>query len=200
MAEYWTKGADDWKGPQMPTDVQSGQLRLVREGAKASCQVSDGPGKPFATIFEKDDFSTDDIVHLRFHVTDGQKPGYAVDARLVDLRVRYGRRAAEPDAKVQAKNPVQPPERPAAKNNWLAMTLGLCLATTLVFASVVALLLYVFRRSPFQGAAPALEQVAFVCAGCGKSLKTKAVSAGKKLKCPQCGTTGVVPSPGVAPS
>ena len=34
MAEYWTKGADDWAGPQVATEVRSGQLRLVREAPR----------------------------------------------------------------------------------------------------------------------------------------------------------------------
>jgi hypothetical protein len=40
------------------------------------------------------------------------------------------------------------------------------------------------------------ESFAIACAGCGKHLKIKAALAGKKVKCPHCGTALVVPQPG----
>ena len=197
MAEYWTKGANDWRGPQELTDVRRGQLRLVREGARARCQVADEPGKPFHTIFEKDDFSTDDIVHLRFQVTDGNKPGYAVDARLIDLRIRHGRTAAKADAPIQPKNVVAPTDRKAEfGGGWLVLTLGLCLAMTLAVLGAVGLLLFVRRNRETRVAAPPAEVVAFACQSCGKSLKTKAASAGKKNQMPEVRHDGGCSAPG----
>jgi hypothetical protein len=111
MAEYWTKGADDWRGPQVDTDVRSGQLRLVREGSRARCQVSEGPGKEFVTVFEKDNFGTEDLAYLRFQVTDGNKPGYAVDARLVDLRIRHDDVSSSTVTEPTAASPTPAQER-----------------------------------------------------------------------------------------
>jgi DNA-directed RNA polymerase subunit RPC12/RpoP len=42
-------------------------------------------------------------------------------------------------------------------------------------------------------AAEPAATVAFACADCGKRLKSKAEMAGKKIKCPQCGSVAVVP-------
>jgi predicted RNA-binding Zn-ribbon protein involved in translation (DUF1610 family) len=35
--------------------------------------------------------------------------------------------------------------------------------------------------------------VPFMCPGCGKKLRAKALAAGKKFKCPQCGKAVLVP-------
>src|SRR3982751_6576474 len=40
--------------------------------------------------------------------------------------------------------------------------------------------------------------IAITCAGCGKNLKVKDEWAGKKGKCPQCGTTFAIPAAGQA--
>src|SRR6476469_2883225 len=40
--------------------------------------------------------------------------------------------------------------------------------------------------------------IAITCAGCGKNLKVKDEWAGKKGKCPQCGTTFLIPAAGEA--
>jgi DNA-directed RNA polymerase subunit RPC12/RpoP len=195
MAEYWTKGNNDWKGPQVPTDVRSGQLRLVREGARARCQISEGLGKEFKTILEKADFSTEDIQHMVFQVTDGNKPGYDVDARLVELRVRHGRSDAKAGVPVPGKNVVPQAEQPADTSFWLVITFALCSALTLIVLGAFVVFLLVRRRRKVDAGSPPVEIVAFKCESCGKNLKTKAMSAGKSLKCPKCGTTVVVPKP-----
>ncbi len=41
--------------------------------------------------------------------------------------------------------------------------------------------------------------ITVVCQSCKKSLKAPDSAAGKKAKCPQCGTVVVVPSPALAP-
>jgi serine/threonine protein kinase/predicted RNA-binding Zn-ribbon protein involved in translation (DUF1610 family) len=206
MAEYWTQGADDWKGPQLETAVRSGQLRLVREGSTARCQVSEGPGTEFMTIFEKDDFGTEDIAYLRFQVTDGNKPGYAVDARLVDLRVRYGITGPTKVADPVAPAPLTPgkEERKAGFSGKLALMLLFSMTLTLLVAIGLGLFLHVRRRRvgrknpqhDVHDAKPAAAHlVTFACTACGKSLKSKAALAGKKVKCPQCGKALVAPQP-----
>jgi DNA-directed RNA polymerase subunit RPC12/RpoP len=199
MAEYWTKGANDWKGPQVPTEIRSGQLRLVREGAKASCQVSEGAGKEFTTVFEKADFPKEDIHHMVFQVTDGNKPGYNVDARLIDLRVRYGRLDAVADLPVLPKPAAPQTEGREEGSIWLPVTLALCFGLTLTIVGGVGVFVFIRgrrgRRADVNELPPAEsgENVKFDCSACGKHLKTKASSAGKKLKCPKCGTIVVVP-------
>jgi serine/threonine-protein kinase len=65
-------------------------------------------------------------------------------------------------------------------------------------------------RQPGQVPAPALAapprpssgqgdtEMSFACSGCGTNLKAKAEQAGKKVKCPRCGTAVLVPPPGPA--
>jgi DNA-directed RNA polymerase subunit RPC12/RpoP len=209
MAEYWTKGANDWRGPREDTERRSGQLRLVREGSAARCQVSEGPGKEFKTILEKEDFGTEDMVHLRFEVAVGNKSAYAVDARLVDLRVRYGNGAAA--LNVPVNNPLVPIDPNAAPRNSpkaetrgiLSLMLAGALVITLAIASALGLFLYFRGRgaekktpekhSIVTESAVATEIVTFACSSCGKKLKTNVTMAGKNMKCPQCGKAVLVP-------
>jgi DNA-directed RNA polymerase subunit RPC12/RpoP len=199
MAEYWTKGADDWAGPQVDTEVKGGQLRLVREGSRARCLVSEGPGKEFKTIFEKDDFGTEDMAYLHFQVTDGGKPGSAIDARLLDLRIRHDyvglTRVAEPVAPALE-------ELEAKSSGTRALILAASLMVTLIAVALVSYI-HVCRRRDAQSTprpdvmnAPpaAAHAVIFPCTACGKKLKIKATSAGKKVKCPHCGQTAFAPN------
>jgi DNA-directed RNA polymerase subunit RPC12/RpoP len=190
-AEYWTKGAKDFKAPWVKTETRSGQLRLVREGQKVRCLASEKSGADFITVFAKDDFGADDLVHLRFVVSDGNKSSYTIDARLVDLRVRYG------DAKnrAQAAVPIVLPERPRSRLN-LLVVLAAMLAPLLGFV-----LFYFWRKrrtepstkdAPVEEAAP--DRVTFACSACGKKLNAKAESAGKTIKCPRCAQAVRVPT------
>jgi Protein of unknown function (DUF1583) len=155
MAEYWVKDPPkDYQARGKPTETRSGQLRLAREGAKLMFLASEGPGKEFIKIYEQDKFGTEDLKHLRFQVTDGNSPGLAVDARLVDLRVRMGKvkldRAAEP-APLAAPAPPDPvlpaePERKTDSKGWLAAALILGLAFPLLLAGVLGGWLYLRRR------------------------------------------------------
>lgn len=201
MAEYWTKGANDWRGPQVPTEVRSGQLRLVRVGSLVRCQASEAPGKEFMTIFEKDDFGTEDMVHMRLQVTDGNKPGYAVDARLLDLRIRYD--IAGPARVANIVTPVPPvpitPPKEASKATTSGMlALVLLAGATITVLTALGIFVYARRRRAdhedaeyeTSGTGPPLT---FACTACGKSLKIKAASAGKKVKCPRCGKAILVP-------
>jgi hypothetical protein len=205
MAEYWNKGADEWTGPQLATEVRSGQLRLVREGSTARCQVSEGPGKEFKTIFEKESFGTEMIRYLRFQVTDGMKPGYAVDARLVDLRVRYdivnAAKVAEsvapaPDDRSDDGRNAEAPGRPALK-----VVAGMAMVA-LVAIALGSLVRVRRRRSIMQTprcaadhAEPAAADAMIVaCTGCSKKLRIKPSLAGKKVRCPKCGQIVLIPS------
>jgi hypothetical protein len=205
MAEYWKKGADDWSGPQLATEVRSGQLRLVREGSRSRCQVSEGPGKEFMTIFEKEDFGTEAIQYLRFQVTDGLKPGYAVDARLVDLRVRYDIVASAKVANAVAPAPDAPSDdgRKADSRDRLALKVVVGIAVALLFTIALGWFVRVRRRRGAQNAPESdvipIEPAAAIpvivaCTGCSKKLRIKPSLAGKKVKCPKCGQAVHIPS------
>lgn len=200
MAEYWTKGADDWQGPQVPTEARSGQLRLVREGSRARCQASAGPGQEFMTILEKEAFGTEDMVYLRFQVTDGNKPGYAVDARLIDLRVRHGRAGQPHVAEPVTPPPSAPPQVASSPRSspLRALLLVGILSIILLTAFALAWFINLRRRDSSKTPEPDVHnaeanRLTFACTACGKNLKIRAALAGKKLKCPHCGQ--VLPAP-----
>jgi hypothetical protein len=205
MAEYWNKGADEWTGPQLATEVRSGQLRLVREGFNARCQVSEGPGKEFVTVLEKEGFGTEVIRYLRFQVTDGMKPGYAVDARLVDLRIRYDIVSPAKVANPVAPTPDAPSDdgRKADTRDRLALKVVVGMTIAVLFAIALGSFVHVRRRRAAQKSPgpdvdfvePAAAQAVIVaCTGCSKRLKVKPSLAGKKVKCPKCGQAVLVPS------
>ena len=201
MAEYFTEGANDWQGPQLPTNARSGQLRMVREGTAVRGQVSEGPGQEFATIFEKADFGAEALPHLKFVVSTGNKLGYAVDARLVDLRVRYGnvgqaKAADDPVAPVPVV-PINAEPKAESRSNLLLL---LALGMMLMLALAITLGLFLFLRRGAQKTPetdidlPAAAAATLACTSCGKRLTVKSVSAGKRVKCPKCGEAVVVPS------
>ena len=177
------------------TGDTSGQVRLVRQGSLLSYQVSDqtAPGG-FKELF-KTEFGTDDLTNLRLEV-NAEEDGCAVDARLIDLRIRSGGQVAD--------LPAAAPPR-AGRKGWLAAALILGLVITSSTAAGVWLYRRQGRRAgktPGPAAAPdeqaepaAAPSVSFACAGCGKQLRARAELAGKKLHCPGCGEPFVVPGP-----
>jgi DNA-directed RNA polymerase subunit RPC12/RpoP len=75
---------------------------------------------------------------------------------------------------------------------WIAIGLvGLLLAVVAVFVALIWLVKG--RGQSAEIAAPAAV-INFRCSACGKSLKTKAGSAGKTVKCPGCGVAVAVPA------
>ena len=94
---------------------------------------------------------------------------------MLGLQVRASRPAVDPVVAAE-EEPTTGPRK------WLVAT-GIALAILLVLAAILVVG-YRRRRAP---------AVAFACAGCGKQLKSKAEMAGKKIKCPQCGSVAVVP-------
>src|SRR5262249_24033010 len=136
LTQYWHTDRD-YQVRSKPTEAKVGQLRLVRIGPSLRYLVSDGPGQQFREIWFQEDFSREDIRHLRFGVSDSGEPGNPVDARLIDLKVRMGGalpdRAFEP-APLAAPAPLEDPASPADETQtwtWtknspvLALLLGL---------------------------------------------------------------------------
>jgi DNA-directed RNA polymerase subunit RPC12/RpoP len=114
----------------------------------------------------------------------------------------------------EPRNPVRPaPTGPAAgpqktgSRAWLsaALLIGLGISVALVLALAAGL--YVRRRRTAKTPEGAIVKdtkdqsevaapvVSFKCSECGKNLKTKAGSAGKKVKCPHCGKAVLAPVP-----
>jgi hypothetical protein len=88
-SESWTGGmGNNYQKRTRPTEARVGQLRLVRKGASIHYLAADGLGGDFQELFVQDQFGTEDMAHVRFVVADSGSPGNAVDARLVDWRVR----------------------------------------------------------------------------------------------------------------
>ena len=94
-----------------PTDEKAGQLCLKREGNLLTFLVKDATTEgTFKKIFECE-FGWDDLSIVRYVVNTGEEP-LAVDARLVDLRIRYGKLAEGAPA-------VEPP------STWLRLLPGI---------------------------------------------------------------------------
>jgi hypothetical protein len=192
LAESWNKDRPgNYRAQPEPTQTRTGKLRLMREGSTLYYLVTDGPGDNFRELHRDKEFGTDELRLLRFVVNNSGSPA-GVDARLVDLKIRYGQAVPSPPA----------PAAAASSRKWLLAT-GLLV----LFLALAALFgwLSVRRRRPSTApaAVPATDEAARVktngllavrCSGCGKNLKTRTELAGKKIKCPQCGQVVRVPS------
>jgi hypothetical protein len=210
-SESWSGGpGNNYRKRTKPTEARLGQLRLVRKGAGIRYQAAEGLGGDFQEIDAQDQFGTEDMAHVHFVVADSGTPGNAVDARLVDLRIRAANLIPDPTAGAAPAVAAAGPARPSGSRGWLV---GAGILALVVLASVAAGL--AVRRRPRkvpvpaagpdmakpQAAAPA---VSVQCPGCGKALKARPELAGKRVKCPQCGKAVQVPGaraagPGGAP-
>jgi WD40 repeat protein len=174
-----------------PATAMTGRLRLVRAGGTLFFYVAEGSADKFILIHQHG-FSPDDIKEVRIGGQTGG-PKAALDFRVTDLRIR-----AE-------SMPNMPPETPKASGKKVTLVIGL--ASFLVITLSLAIW-FLLRRRRRTGKIPpneaansnqakpetAAPYVSFPCSDCGKSLKAKAGLAGKKLKCPQCGTAVRVPA------
>ena len=86
------------------TQDRSGHLRLVREGSLVRFQVAEARAKSFRAGYQTE-FGKEDIGVVRFVVNTGESPA-AVDARLVDLRIRSTALPNQPPT-----DPRAPPEK-----------------------------------------------------------------------------------------
>jgi predicted RNA-binding Zn-ribbon protein involved in translation (DUF1610 family) len=200
VTEYWRKDPPkDYKTFSVKSETRAGQLRLVRIGSKMHFLVADGPGNDFREI-KQQEFGTDDIADVRFVVADSGSPGNAVDARLVDLKIRASKFSPDP---VAAGGPATDGPVKSADRGWLMAALLIGAAIIVFVSGAAAAAVFLRRRRPAVQA-PAANQpaateaaaaiVAVACAGCGKKLKAKAEWAGRTVKCPQCGKAVAIPA------
>jgi len=160
-----------------PAAGNSGQLRITRIGAEAILSAAENPAGEFRELY-RFDLGTEDVMQcwLAAHPGNAANP---VDLRVHDFRVRVlDADRAEPPA----------PWSPVALLTLLAVLAG----SGLIIGG-----LWVHRwRARVVTNLPTAQQETphrFQCPGCGKNLKAKVELAGKKVKCPQCGTAVLVP-------
>jgi serine/threonine protein kinase len=171
---------------EFATTAKTGRLRLVRNGAELSYFVSEGADSDF-TLLQKDPFGEKDLRQVRITGTTAG-PTAALDVRVTDLRVRAASLTKVPPA--------------LRKRTWWK--------TVLVLGSMIAALplgVWLWVRqlraakapSGVSGQGPQTGQeskpavVVMACPGCGKNLKVRTALAGRKVKCPECGTKVDVP-------
>ena len=168
----------------------------MRKGSTLSFQVSDGSANLFREI-SRTDFGVEETDGVRFIVTTNVAP-VAVDARLVDLRVRCGSLA---DGQAALSFPWRGEAR---SKRWLLVAAFVLLVLLLSFLGAWlsqrrrAAKASAPTRPPDRQAtpAPAAPALACSCAACGITLKAKPALAGKKVKCPRCGLPVPVPERG----
>ena len=134
----------------------------------------------------------EDLSSLRFEVTDSWKPGNAVDARLIDLKVRSGTLPAAPHVDAELVMPVAE-EKPVPKK-WLMIVQIGGLLVALSFLGLGGWLALRRRVSGPPSALASPGMIALTCPGCGKSMKVQAGLAGKKGRCRHCGGAILVPA------
>jgi hypothetical protein len=129
----------DWHRHIRPSEAQTGQLRLVREGATVRFLIAAPPGGEFLEI-DRFDYGTEEVSRVHFSVTDSGKPGNAVDVRLVDLKVRSPSAAAE-----QAVTAASTPETDGQGGSriWFKGSLAIL---AIILMTAVAVWLYVRSR------------------------------------------------------
>ncbi|HTU23033.1 MAG TPA: DUF1583 domain-containing protein [Gemmataceae bacterium] len=210
LSEYWDHAsAKSYQTRTKPTTSRIGQLRLVRKGSALHCLAADGMGGGFQEIYSQPEFGTEDMAYLHFAVVDSGRPGNAVDAHLIDLKIRAASFDPDPGAADFIPDP-NPDSAPASESGhksgskkWLA---ALAIMGLLAVSILVVCLVVRRRRRPGNSLSPApvLEgeveaktaepPISLRCSGCEKTLKVKAELAGKKIKCPQCGQVVLVPA------
>ena len=192
-----------------------GKLRIQRVGAMVRFLCADGDSPDFVPVFQdgkkriETPFGAADIRYFQIGADAGDSEA-ALDVRLLDLTVEAEEfpgfvEAAKRAPPAWVLNAKGPGEQTADSPRWISVTL-------ILGASVVVLLMvgvgvwFLLRRrghaktpaaaaikvkKPFPQGAGAV--IAFACPDCGKKRKVRAEAAGKKLKCPQCGSVAPVP-------
>ena len=176
--------------------AKTGRLRLVRTGADLFFYR--GEADSDFVILDTQPFGTKDLKDVRVLASTGV-PKAELDVRVSDLRIRA-------DSFVKHVAPALPPPAQAAQteptSTWLVLLLVIGVgAVVLVFAVVAGVILLRNQRPDVATtSASAAEYVTLACPKCAKKLKTRADSAGRKLKCPGCGTAIQIPTTSEEPA
>jgi hypothetical protein len=173
-----------------------GQLQVSRKGTKFTCAAADGPGVALKELCSYDGDAAE-VRQARISAYPGQSSD-EVEVRLLDLRLRSD--GLNPDLIAKPSPPADAPEDVGGKG-WLLVALAIASVIFLALAVTAGIAFFARRRhqpTPAHGSnlveepASAIQAeaapIAFACSGCGKHLKVKVELAGKKVKCPHCGT------------
>jgi len=188
----------DHKGKVIPTEAKAGRLRLARRGGVLSFYASDRPDAEL-TLLNQLTVGTADMDNLRIIGFTGNERA-SLDARFWDLHIRIGGVPADPVAPAPPDaEAVDAQKEAAGSKSWLAAVAAL----GFVFALLAGFTLFLRLRRGTADDSPrqpvdakqdeVVRYVSFACS-CGKALKTKSGMAGKKVKCPACAKSIVVPS------
>jgi hypothetical protein len=187
-------------GEVFPARSKTGQLRVTRRGTFFTFWAKEEGEAAFRqlVIYE---MGPADLQSIRLAAYTGNA-NYAVDLRIRDLQV-----SAEGMAADQAINPGTSPK--PRYRAWLLV--GGIVALLVLFTSLGVWLSVrqkrreerlagvTFGNSP-NASDTAAAFLSLSCSGCGSPLKVQAVLAGKKVKCPRCGTAVLVPGAQASPT
>ncbi len=195
------------QGRPFPARARTGRLRLVRNGAVVSYFVSEAGSNEFR-LLQQYRLGATELENVRIVGRTGG-PRAALDVRVTDFRIRADwlsetsrpAPAARENALAEASNPPSPSPEQVRKVPWSLIGAGSLLAVLPVAA---CLFLYFRRRARNQPetalvAAPreqpsrASSSISLECSGCGKQLKARRTLAGKKIQCPSCNRTVLIP-------
>jgi DNA-directed RNA polymerase subunit RPC12/RpoP len=182
-----------------PMPTKSGRLRLVRSGPDLYYLKADGKDDQFKA-FSKFSFGDEDLWRVELVGSTGGAPA-TLDARILDIHIRAkelpGAPATDPAPVVAVA--VDGGAEPPPDRSWLWTALLVAFGVVVVLGGVAGVSalrrrrrLAVAANGPvISVAAPVLVSV--TCAGCGKKLKAKEELAGRKVKCPHCGKSVLIP-------
>jgi hypothetical protein len=208
------KGRPDHDTKTRPSKAPTGKLRVQRVGTVIRFLFADGDSPNFVPILQNSknridrEFGHGDIRYFQIGGDAGNSEA-ELDLRLLDLTVEAEElpglvEAAKRVPPAWVLNPQGPDGKAAPSPVWLRffVILGASVAVLLA-VGVGAWLLLRRRRSAEPAAAPVKVKrpaparttpaIVFACPDCGKKLRVKAETAGRKLKCPQCGSVTAVP-------
>lgn len=194
----------------VPAKSPTGKLRIQRIGSAVTFFAADGDADFVPMIQESNskktdvDFGTEDIRYFQVGGDAGQSEA-ALDMRVLDLTVRADElpglierpgaaKMEEPAWMRKAReNPGETAAPAISSPPWLVVAvsaggIGLVLVGGLGIA-------FVLRRRPTRARVPVPKSmsISFACSGCARKITVKAELAGKKIKCPKCRESVLVP-------
>lgn len=163
------------------------RLRFRRAGSTLHYLWAPGlEGGEFEEIGVQKEFGDADMNAVRINTITGREPCKA-DVRFIDFRIRSGGAAAEDAIAVAppAPNNLAPsPPTESSTRGWLSAAAIIGGALVLVFTAILGVALFL-RRGKAEPKGE-LAAITFACPACGKSIKAKASTAGKKIACSKC--------------
>jgi RNA polymerase sigma factor (sigma-70 family) len=197
-------GKRDFHHEWQPSAMRSGRLRIIRSAGQATFWAAEGDTGAFQKLPLDQPFAAEMTT-----VWVAAYPGAAhnpVDLRIKDLRIRNldadGRQLLSREATVPAMPPGGTHDEmpaPGHAGRWLLL---LTMAFLLLVATFTVAFLWVRHRRRTEDhtegqpnpASKAKTLLDIICSHCGKPLRARTELAGKKVRCPHCGTSMLVPA------